>query len=369
MSNKRDYYDVLQVSKNASEKEIKTAYRKLAMKYHPDKLKDGTSDNKMKELNEAYEVLSDSTKRKQYDNFGHSGVNGGAGSGNPFEGFTGAGGFSEFFQDIFDFGGNFRQRNRTTSVRGDDYQTTKVVSFLDSVLGINFKEKMNKFDICLHCGGTGAQSSSDLERCTDCKGEGQKRVSRRTIFGEAVSLEECRRCEGIGKTIKNKCKNCRGEKYIKETKEVNIPIPPGTATGAVLKLSGYGGPGVNGGSSGDLYIKIIVKEHPFYNRQGNDIYLDFPVSFMDIIQEKTVEIPTPYGSEKIRLKKNYRDSMIVNLAGKGIKTSKSIGNLKLKLRIIIPDLDKRDLKNLTSIFEKINDKSNEQFNREVNRSK
>lgn len=365
MSNKRDYYEILGIDKNASEKEIKSAYRKLAMKYHPDRLKDGTSDEKMRELNEAYDTLSDPEKKKIYDQYGHDGFNGGAYQGNPFQGF--GSGFS--FDDIFDFFGGSRRESYNGPIQGNDLKSYRKISFLDSIHGITLKEKIQKYEICNHCHGNGAESLSDLEKCNECNGSGKLRTKKRTIFGSETIVETvCYKCNGKGQIITKKCSTCHGKTYIQETKEVSIPIPAGVKDGATMVLRGYGEPGTNGGSNGDLYIEIQIKKHKYYERIGDDIYLDFPVSFIDIINENIVDVPTPYGIEKIKMKKTYTNSKILNIPKKGVTSKYGVGNLKLRLQIIIPELNKNESKEIKQVLEKIKDNSNDQWVKEVNKS-
>ncbi|WLP85415.1 DnaJ C-terminal domain-containing protein [Mycoplasma seminis] len=374
---KKDYYEVLGVSKTATEKEIKTAYRKLAMQYHPDKLKDGTSDEKMKELNEAYSILSDPEKRKIYDQYGADAANGkgyaGAGAGGFGAGFQGQG-FSADFQDIFEniFGGFGRKRGGyagSSKQRGDDYKSILRVSFMDAMQGTTIKQKLDKWELCLHCGGSGAESASDISSCPDCEGKGYTTRVVEGFFGQQMSQQACRRCDATGKIIKNKCSNCRGEKYIKVQKTVSIKVPEGANTGLTLKVAGYGGPGRNGGEPGDMYIQIQVDDHPYFIRDGYDIELNFPVSFIDIMLENNVKVPTPWGDVSIKLKKTYTDNKVIKIPHKGVIYKGIQGDLRLHLRVVIPDLDRKDKKVLTEVLANIKDDSNEKFVNKVNMSK
>ncbi|ADE19519.1 DnaJ C-terminal domain-containing protein [Mycoplasma crocodyli] len=379
MANK-DYYEILGVSKNADTKTIKTAYRKLAMQHHPDKTQDPSSDQKMREINEAYETLSDEKKRKDYDMFGSGGPNAGAHNGysqggNPFSGFAGgfsgnpfgggSGGFSDFFEDIFNFtsgGGRSQQEANNSSNNGpQDYQITRMIPFTDAIVGAVYKESFEKYEPCLHCKGTGAESSSDLVNCSTCIGKGYVNVVKRSFFGDVASREMCPKCSGTGKIVVRKCKSCDGEKFIKSTKKMSITIPAGVISNTNLKLSGFGGPGANG-QVGDLYIRIMVKEHKYFKREGNDIHLELPISFIDVINERIIDVPTPYGLDKIKLKKTYNDTMTIKLVGKGVKTSKGTGDLRLKLRIIIPpNLSPIDYDNLIKSSMGARDNSNKEF--------
>ncbi|WAM08738.1 DnaJ C-terminal domain-containing protein [Mycoplasmopsis cynos] len=374
MSTKRDYYEILGVNKNATEKEIKTAYRSLAKQYHPDKLKDGTSDQKMKELNEAYEILSNSEKRNIYDKYGRDAANGRAGSGgfdaSGFEGFQrGFGGFEDIFENIFGgFGSSSRKSSYNQPQRGDDEKIVKVISFMQSIQGDTLKETMNKYDYCLHCGGTGAESKSDISSRDKCNGNGYTFKKIRSIFGTTQQSVVCGYCSGTGKKVIKQCSNCRGNKYIKTNKNVNIPIAPGTDNNTLLKLNGYGKPGINGGPSGDLYIEIKVQDHKYFHRKGYDLYLDFPVSFVDIMLENNILVPTPYGNITITLKKSYESGQIIKIPGKGVQHKNYVGDLKLILKIIKPTISRTETKELTKILEKLNDTSNSDFTNIVNKT-
>ncbi|WP_416755573.1 DnaJ C-terminal domain-containing protein [Mycoplasma sp. VS42A] len=371
----KDYYKVLGVEKTATEKEIKTAYRKLAMQYHPDKLKDGSGDEKMKELNEAYQILSDPEKRKIYDMHGADAANG--------KGYAGAGGFNGQyqsggfnagdFQDIFEnifggFGGGRRSRtsSRTMRQKGDNYNSVLNVSFMDAIHGTTLKQKLDKWELCLHCGGSGAESTSDISTCNDCKGQGYTTKVVNGFFGQQMVQEPCRTCSGTGKIIKNKCTHCRGEKYLKVQKTVTIKVPEGADSGLTLKLAGYGAPGANGGEPGDMMIHVQVQEHPYYHREGLDLELDFPVSFIDIMLENSAKVPTPWGDVSIKLKKSYTDEKTIKIPQKGVRYKGSQGDLRLNLRVIIPDLDRKDRKAIVETIANANDTSNEKFVNKVN---
>ncbi|MEE3927997.1 molecular chaperone DnaJ [Mycoplasmopsis ciconiae] len=371
MATKRDYYEVLGIKKDATESEIKSAYRKLAMKYHPDKLKDGSSDEKMRELNEAYEVLKDSEKRKMYDAYGHDGVNGQAGfNQGGFQGFSGMD-FSDIFGDIFGSFGGFgfgSSKQHNGPQRGQDAKTVLKIKFLDAILGVNLRESFKKWEICEHCQGS-CSEDNDVAQCDKCNGSGVEKVVRRTILGQSISAQDCSKCHGLGKIIKNPCKSCKGNGYIQVTRNVQIPIPAGAQTGMSLVLRGFGEKGTKGGEPGDLYVVIDVEEHKYYKRVNDDLYIDLPVSFIDIINEKTILIPTPYGNEELKLKKSYNKQKLLKLPKKGIKTSKRQGDLYVNLNIIIPDLSKKDLSQIIKATEEVNDSSNADFNAEVKKAK
>ncbi|TDV22873.1 molecular chaperone DnaJ [Mycoplasmopsis mustelae] len=370
MSNKRDYYEVLGVSKNASEKEIKTAYRSLAKKYHPDKLKDGTSDKKMQELNEAYEVLSDSKKRSIYDQYGHEATNGQNPGG--FGGFSGfsnfAGGFGDIFENIFQGFRGGSKTNENHPRKGADTKFVQEITFMQSLKGDTLKEKLYKYDTCLHCGGSGAESNADIKVCSSCGGSGYRHKVINSIFGRMQQQAVCDSCHGNGKQILKKCTLCKGNKYEKNLKTVNIPISAGIEDGTILKLKGYGQPGVNGGPAGDMYIQIEIQPHKYFERKGNDLYLNYPVSVFDVMLEKEVNVPSPYGEIKIKLKKDYRSGQVLRIPKKGIESKYGKGDLKLTLNFIIPDLSKKEQKVVLNSLQEITDTTNEDFLKQVNRT-
>lgn len=361
MANKRDYYEVLGVSKNATEQEIKSAYRKLAMKYHPDKSKEPDADKKMQEINQAYEILSDPKKRQNYDQFGHDAENANfAGSSGGFQGFGGFGDFSDIFGDIFGFGKSSR-RNTNAPQKGQDKEMIYEISFIDSFNGITDSRKFPKYDLCLFCNGTGANKAKGSKTCSTCNGQGSQRRRVNTIFGAQMISEECQTCNGTGQIYVEKCEHCKGAKYIKTEKDIKINIPAGVTDGSILKCTGYGHPGINGGRSGDLFLHIKIKPHKYFERLGDDIILDFPVSFADILQEKVVEVPTPNSVQKIKLKKTYLESKTIKISGEGFRRNGKTGDMKLNLKIIIPDYSSKERKELIKVLEQIQDTTNKDF--------
>lgn len=362
---KKDYYEVLGISKSATEAEIKKAYRSLAMKYHPDKNKEKDAEAKFKEINESYEILSDKDKRAKYDQFGHSAFdpNSGFGGGSYSQGFSG---FSDFFSDMFsDFGSGFgfnnssRQTNRP--IKGSNYQANVTISFIESILGKTIKQDLDKYETCPTCDGLGAESKNDLLECSNCHGSGfvEEYVSL-GAFGKMKNTTVCSKCAGQGKIITKKCSQCKGQKIVKVTKNIDIAIPAGIRNGDSMTLTGFGGPGQNKGPSGDLYIKINVTNHKHYTRAGNDIHLTLPVSVVDIIQENAVEVPTPYGMETISLKNNNKSGDVITIYHKGAKDPRNkniIGDFKVHLELYVPELSRSEKKDLSQIFKSVKDKT------------
>ncbi|WP_241003392.1 DnaJ C-terminal domain-containing protein [Mycoplasma sp. Mirounga ES2805-ORL] len=395
----KNYYQVLGVNKNATEKEIKSAYRKLAMKYHPDKLKDGTSDQKMAELNEAYEVLMDPKKKSNYDRYGSpdgpQGYPGGAGptSRQRSGGMdVNMGGFSNFAEDIFNsFFGNFtsgrkssssQQRRSSTNstssgarrapahekVRGEDTAKKISISFADAIKGTKIKEELPKWELCSKCKATGANSPRDIATCPTCRGTGSVAKTLQTPFGYQKTISTCSNCSGSGRVILKPCTICKGTTYTKKTKKVTINIPEGTDDGDKIKLTGFGEKGQYGGESGDMYVVISVKSHKYFKRNGLDVLFDFPVSFLDIIKENTVIVQTPYNSSKIKLKSSYQTGKVLNLSGKGVKSSKGTGNLKITLRVVMPSFSQKEFEEMAELLEPYEDTINKELVEEVKKS-
>ncbi|ACF07189.1 chaperone protein DnaJ [Metamycoplasma arthritidis] len=354
---KRDYYEVLGVSKNATEKEIKSAYRKLAMQYHPDRNKEQGAEEKFKEATEAYEVLSDAEKRAKYDKYGHGAFDQSSFQysddlfGDIFKSFRDSftsGGFgSGTFEDLFGFGRSSR------NTRGEDLESTVTIEFLDAIFGKEVKLKLNKSTICSNCNGSGANSPSDVIVCSKCNGHGQ--VTKKMGFFSTVTT--CPQCGGTGKTIKNVCHVCHGSTY--ETKQVieTVKIPAGVQNMQRIVVKGYGMPSNHGGKPGDLYISINIKPHEYYERINDDIVLTVPVSIKSILLEEEIEIPTPYGRTKIKLKKDTKLDAVIKLSNYGfsILNSKKRGDLVVVLKPYIPSLDKEASEELKIIFAKNED--------------
>lgn len=355
---KKDYYEILGVSRDATDKEIKAAYRKLAMKYHPDKLKDGTSDQKMQELNQAYDVLSDKQKRANYDQFGSEEGSQGFNFGD-FEG--GFGGFGDIFSNIFSGFGGFSSSRSTKPRRGDDLLYKINITFEQAIKGDEIKQNLEKWEACSDCEGTGAASESDIITCNQCRGSGQTNVQQRTPFGVINTATTCNNCQGKGQVIKNKCKSCKGQIYVKKQKVITFNVQPGSETGDRIKITGYGAKGSNGGASGDLYIELNVKPHSHFQRDGLTIFLEYPVSFIDIICEKEVIVPTPYGNETIKLRRSYQNGKTLVLSNKGVRRSGRSGDLKIILKVVIPNLSNSDMSKLSKNLEEYKDTTNYDF--------
>jgi molecular chaperone DnaJ len=331
---KRDFYETLGVDKTASDEDLKKAYRKLARQFHPD-LQNGEqqkkqAEEKFKEINEAYEHLSDAEKRRRYDMFGHAGTQGGAG----FEGFDfGRGGFGDVFNDIFEdfFGG---QRGGTRAERGNDLQYNLEITFEESVYGKEAKLKIPRWESCVDCKGTGAKSASSVKTCPSCKGAGQIRLQQ----GFFSVSRPCGQCEGSGRIITEPCPSCQGRQRVYKERTIAVHIPAGIETGMRLRLSNEGEHGVNGGPAGDLYVAITVKPHPVFQRKGNDIVCDVPVSFVTAVLGGKIEVPTLKGTTVMKVPPGSQPDKVLRLKGLGIPSLKNhaTGDQLFTIKVHIP---------------------------------
>ena len=306
MAKKRDYYEVLGLTKGASAQEIKKAFRQLAMKHHPDKDKTAGAEERFKEINEAYEVLSNPSSKEKYDRFGFQGFDGSkANSQQGGPGFGGFGGFGGInFDDIFDqfnsgfggFGGfnGFGSRGKSNAYprRGSDIASKIEISFLESYLGVTKKLNVNHIINCNDCQGKGYRSSSDIETCHVCNGSGQQTTIMRTPFGQIKQASTCSKCLGNGKQIKNKCSTCKGNKTIQEKELIEAEIPAGIIDGQTVRMTGKGNAGQNGGQAGDLYIEIAVANNKYFWREESDLFLKLPISISELMLGTEVNIPT-----------------------------------------------------------------------------
>ncbi len=330
---KRDYYEVLGIQKGADEKEIKRAYKRLAMKYHPDRTKgDKESEEKFKEINEAYEVLADKEKRATYDQFGHAAFeNGGAGAGG-FGGFSGAD-FGDIFGDMFGdiFGGG---RGRQRVVRGEDLRYDIEITLEEAVRGVKKDIQINTLVQCDHCHGSGAEKDSKVETCPTCHGAG--RIRRQQGF--FVTEQACPHCHGSGKRIEKPCKKCHGDGRVHKKKNLSVTIPPGVDTGNQLRLSGEGAAGENGAPAGDLYVVIHVKEHHIFQRDGNNLYCEVPISFTLAALGGEIEVPTLDGRVKLKVPEGTQTGKLFRMRGKGVAAARSgyTGDLICKVIIETP---------------------------------
>ncbi|MEL7596608.1 MAG: molecular chaperone DnaJ [Clostridiaceae bacterium] len=332
MANK-DYYDILGISKGASDDEIKKAYRKLAMKYHPDRNPDNKeAEEKFKDINEAYQVLSDPQKKSQYDQFGTTDFNGGFGGSGGFD-FSGMGGFEDIFDSFF--GGGFSSRRRNGPERGADLEYTLNLTFEEAVFGVEKEISISKNEICDDCNGTGSKPGSNSKTCDKCGGTGQVRYQRNTPLGSFVSTSTCDKCNGTGKIISDPCSHCHGKGTVRKNKKVKIKIPAGVDTGNVLPLRGQGEPGKNGGPTGDLYINIRVSSHKVFNRKGFDIYIEEHISFGKASFGTELKVPTIDGDVKYKVPAGTQSGTVFRLRGKGVPKVNGHGRGDEYVKIIV----------------------------------
>ena len=281
MAEKRDYYEVLGVSKSATPDEIKKAYRKLAMKYHPDRNHEPGAEDKFKEINEAYEVLSDEKKRATYDQFGHAGMDGAFGQGGGFsQGFTDFGDLGDIFGSFFGggFGGGGSRRSSNQPRQGQDRYMQMRIDFMDSIFGKTETISLDVDETCKHCNGSGAESPSDVQTCPTCHGSGYVMSQQRTPFGVIQQQSVCPDCHGTGKKVTRACSHCHGKGYEHRRVKLDIKIPAGIQSGQQIRIPGKGERGTNGGPNGDLYIEIMVTPHPTFKREDNNIFIKVPIS-------------------------------------------------------------------------------------------
>jgi molecular chaperone DnaJ len=342
MATKRDYYEILGVEKGASQEDLKKAYRKLAIKFHPDKNPgDKTAEEKFKELGEAYEALSDPQKRAAYDQYGHAafdarqrggaGARGGGGFHDPADIFRSV--FGDDGGSIFDafFGGGGGQQRRQPggAERGSDLRYDLGISFMEAALGCEKEITVTKADTCEVCTGSGAEKGSGMKTCPTCGGRGQV-ISSRGIFSIA---QTCPRCEGRGRTFERPCKTCGGSGRHQRTSSIKLKIPAGVDTGARLRSSGNGEGGVNGGPAGDLYVMIEVEEHEIFQRDGDDLHCEVPISFTTAALGGEVEVPTLTGAAQIKIPAGTQTSSTFRLKGKGVKNVQGYGTGDLLVRV------------------------------------
>ena len=332
---KRDYYEVLGVEKGATADEIKKAYRQLARKLHPDVNKDDPqAEEKFKETKEAYDVLSDPDKRAQYDRFGHAAANG-----QGFGGFGDAdfsGGFSDIFDMFFGGGGGGRSANRAR--RGSDLRYDLSITLKEAMSGKEVELKIPKQETCIHCGGTGAATKDDLETCSTCGGTGQEDSVQNTPFGRIVNRRVCSSCQGQGKRIKKACQECKGQGKTRRTRTIKVNIPAGVDTGAKIRVAGEGEPGENGGGVGDLFIFINVKPHEFFERDGDDIYCEIPITFVQAALGDEIEVPTIDGKIRLKIPEGTQTGKLFRIKGKGAPRLRGygVGDQFVKTTVVTP---------------------------------
>lgn len=321
MTTKRDYYEALGVPKNAAPEDIKKAFRQLARKYHPDVNKDHDAEAKFKEINEAYEVLSDDQKRAAYDRYGHAAAGqGGFGA----DGFGGAGFgdindiFSEFFGGFARQGGGTAAQQRRGPRRGADLKYDLKIEFLEAVFGVEKQIEVGRSESCSRCNGNGSEPGTQPTRCRTCNGSGEVRRVQQSILGSFVSVNTCPTCSGSGETISVPCKQCGGKKQVRVTKTLQVSVPPGVDSGTQIRLNGEGEPGANGGQAGNLYVVINVAPHQYFRRKDNDIVIEIPINVAQAALGDEIEVPTVDGKEKLSIPAGTQGGSVFRIKNKGV---------------------------------------------------
>jgi len=312
MAVKRDYYEVLGVPRDATSEEMKKAFRKLAFQYHPDRNREDGAEERFKEINEAYEVLSDADKRAAYDRFGHGGAEGLFGRG--FDGFN-FGGFGDIFEAFF---GGTGTASRETARRGDDLRSKVSLSFEEAALGCQKEIDVARTEMCFTCRGMGSKPGSKPSRCPTCDGTGQIRRVQRSFFGQFINTAVCGQCHGEGRIITDPCGECQGTGVKKHRRRISVTVPPGVADGNELRLSGEGNAGLRGGSPGNLYVVLSVARHEFFNRDGDNIVYELPINFAEAALGAEIEVPTLYGKAKLKIPPGSQSGKVFRLKDKGI---------------------------------------------------
>lgn len=372
MAEKRDYYEVLGVQKGAGDDEIKKAFRKQSKKYHPDlNPGDKTAEEKFKEVNEAYQVLSDPDKKAKYDQFGHAGVDPNFGAGGGFNG--GGFDFGDIFGDIFGggFGGFGGGTRRNGPRRGNDIRQVIDITFEEAAFGCSRKLNIQTQEKCESCGGSGAKRGTTVTTCSNCHGTGRVQTQQRTILGYMTTETTCPHCRGEGKIIKEPCNDCRGTGTVRKNKTVEVQIPAGIDNNQTIQLSGKGEAGQKGGPNGDLLLTVRVRPHEIFKRQGNDVYIDMPISFVEAALGATVKVPTIDGKYvELNIPEGTQMGTRFRMKGKGIPflRNKSRGdqyvtvsvevprNLSAKQKDILHDFDEdKNYKQKKSFYEKMKD--------------
>lgn len=337
---KRDYYEVLGVSKGATADELKKAYRKLSKKYHPDINKEADAEDKFKEISEAYEILSDPQRKAAYDQYGHAGTDPNYGGGGGFGGFSGGGAGFGGFEDIFEsfFGGGGRSSNPNAPRQGADLQYSLDLTFEEAIFGVEKVIKFNREDSCKTCDGTGAKPGTSPVTCSKCHGQGAVQVERQTPLGRMMTQQTCDQCGGKGQTIASPCNDCHGTGHTKSKHSVKVNVPAGVEDGQQMRLSGQGEAGINGGPYGDLFVVFRVEESDIFDRDGSEIYYDLPVSFVQATLGDEVEVPTVHGKVKLKVPAGTQSGTTFRLRGKGATRLRGTGtgDQQVTVKIITP---------------------------------
>jgi len=355
---KRDYYEVLGLSKGASEEEIKKAYRQLAKKYHPDlNPGDKEAEARFKEINEAYQVLSNPETRAQYDQFGHAGP-----TGHGFEGFDFGSGLDDIFDMFFGGFGGTRSRRSKGPVRGSDLRYDLTITFEEAAFGTKKEIEVVRMESCTECKGTGAKKPGDVTTCPVCKGTGEIQQAQNTAFGRFVNVRTCDRCGGEGTIISDPCPKCHGRKKIRRLRKISVTIPAGIDNGQAITLRGEGEPGERGGSPGDLYVYITVRPHKLFQRKGYDLHCDIPITFAQAALGAEIEVPTLSGRVKYVIPEGTQTGTVFRMRNQGIQhlRSNTRGDLYVRINIEVPKRLNEKQKEILRQFDEMTRDSNDQ---------
>ena len=356
MSEKRDYYEALGLKKDASEDEIKKAFRQQAKKFHPD-VNPGNdrAEARFKEINEAYEILSDSDKKARYDQYGHAGVDPNFGAGGGFGGFGGFGGMDfdlgDLFGSIFGGGGN-TSRNRNAPRKGERVRADATITFEEAAFGCEKELSVMRVETCDGCSGSGCKAGTTAEKCANCSGRGTVTTQQRTPFGVMQSTADCPKCGGRGKIIHQPCEKCRGLGLVRRNRGIKVNIPAGIDNGQTISMRGQGSAGVNGGESGDLFVTVVVLRHPLFEREGNAVLLNMSVTFVQAALGAEVEVPTLDGKVKYVIPEGTQTGTVFRLKGKGIPNLRGSdrGDQYVTVRVAVPTNLTREQKDILFQF-------------------
>lgn len=335
MTNKRDYYEILHLGPTASEEEVRRAFRRLALEYHPDRNRSVDAEERFKEVNEAYQILSDPEKRAAYDRFGHAGVSANGGTSRGFEGFDTSGGFGDIFDAFF---GGFERRARGEPRRGRDLEMGLTLAFEEAVLGAKKEVEVARTEVCEQCRGNRAEPGTPIKECFTCRGRGEVRRSQQSLFGQFVQVVTCPTCGGEGRVIPQPCARCRGSGREERTRKVAITVPVGVEDGSRLRLSGEGDAGIMGGPPGDLYLVVHAKEHKLFRREGRDLVLELPINFAQAALGDTMQVPTLQGETSLTIPAGVQSGAVLRVRGEGVPhlRSKGRGDLLVAIRVVTP---------------------------------
>ena len=360
---KMDYYEVLGVSRDVSEEGVRKAFRKKAMDYHPDRNKNPDAEEKFKEVNEAYQVLIDTEKRSRYDRFGPAGVDAGNGGGfsRDFEGFDVFGGFGDIFDSFFgDFGGRTQQR---TAQRGADIQYGVTIPFEEAAFGTEQEVGVTRVEKCHECRGSASKPGTSPVTCTTCRGVGQVRRAERSVFGQFTQITACPTCKGKGSTITTPCDTCHGAGTERQQRKIAVKIPAGIEDGMQMRLSGEGDTGANGGPSGNMYVRVSVKRHPLFRREGTDLVYEVPLNLVQVTLGDELEVPTLNGNdETLRIPPGTQPGAVFRIKGKGVphlnnehRRGDLVIPIKLQVPITLDSHQRKLLEELSKTMEKPSD--------------